>query len=121
VTLSARVAEGGWARLRNGQDVAPLVSEAVGQGREVRVDVRAAFRWASPNASMVQQVPLRVVVTLRQDGPLDDADADDEPSGELPGTGSVVTWWVIGGAVLSVVLGVVLVVLGCRRQRRVGR
>jgi len=119
VALSARVAAGGWTRLRNGQDVAPLVRDAVGQEREVRVDVRASLRWASSNASMVQQVPLRVVVTLRQDGPL--ADADDGPDGTLPDTGSLVAWWVIGGAVLSVVLGVVLVVLGRRRQKRDGR
>jgi len=121
VALSARVAASGWTSLRNGQDVAPLVRDAVGQGREVRVDVRAAFRWESPNASMVQQVPLRVVVTLRQDGPLADGDSDDGPDGTLPDTGSLVTWWVIGGAVLSVALGVVLVVLGRRRQKGDGR
>lgn len=114
VSLSVRAAGRPWTPLDNGQDVSALVRESLEQGRALRVDVRAAFRWASPNESMSAGLPLEVVVTLRQDGPVEGAGPG--PGGLLPDTGSVVPWWLTAAAAGLVGAGLVLVGAGRRRR-----
>lgn len=116
VALSARVAGGGWSGLDNGQDVAPLVRTDLGEDRSVRVDIRASFRWASPNESMVEALPLKITVTLVQDGPDDGSDGGAGPDGLLPETGSAVPWWLVVAGAGLVLGGVTLVAAGRRRE-----
>ncbi|WP_183092321.1 hypothetical protein [Nocardioides stalactiti] len=114
LALSARAATGPWTRVRNGGDVAPLVRDALEQGESVRVDLRASFRWRSTNESMVDQVPLQVVVVLRQDGHL----TDDETDVTLPGVGSTVPWWLLTVAVCCLLGGVTIVLISRHREER---
>ena len=121
IALAARVAGQGWRSLTNGQEVAPLARTALGEDRSVRVDVRASFRWASPNESMVDALPLEVVVTLVQDvrgdgGSEEPGGSEEGPDGQLPDTGNAVPWWVVvvgGGLVLG---GVAIALAGRRRE-----
>ncbi|WP_223163796.1 hypothetical protein [Nocardioides humilatus] len=111
VVLSARAAGGRWRSVDNGGDVTPLVRGALAQGEAVRVDLRALFRWRSTNESMVDQVPLRIEVTLRQDTSAQVGD------GTLPGVGSNVSWWLLASAVASILGGVALVAVARGRRR----
>ena len=114
LVLAARAAGGAWRPLVNGGDVGPLVRGALTRGEVVRIDLRASFRWLSTNASMLDEVPLQLVVVLRQAAP-DPADGG-EPDGALPEVGSTVPWWLVALAVGLAVVGV-LVVLADRRRR----
>ena len=115
VLLAVRVANGPWATVRNGDDVRGLVRGALRQGEDARVDVRATFRWASPEESMVETLPLRLVVALRQSGQVDED--PERPDGLLPDTGGTVARWLVLAAVACVGIGLVLVVAGRRRRR----
>lgn len=114
VELSARAAGQAWTSLHNGQDADPLVRDALAEDGIVRVDVRAVFRWLAPNESMVDALPLRIVVALRQDGPA--GGAGDGPGGLLPDTGNAVLGWLVTAAGACVCLGLMLVVLARRRR-----
>jgi LPXTG-motif cell wall-anchored protein len=117
IDLRARAAGSEWVRFSNGQDVTELVEEAIGQGGRARIDVRVAFDPSSTNQSMSEVLPLEVVVTLTEDGPLPDDGNDEEPDGILPGTGGVVDPWVVvlGAALLA---GGIALLAGRRRGER---
>lgn len=104
IEIDVRAGGGDWHRVPNGGTTKALVRDSLAESATTDVDVRVDFAWLSPNRSQRKALPLRMVVTLVQSGPVDRGPSDQPGGGLLPGTGADVPPWLLWLA--AVLLGV---------------
>lgn len=113
--VDVRTGDGAWQRVPNGGTTTALVRDSLAEGATTDVDVRVGFAWLSPNRSQRKELPLSLMVTLVQAGPVGPGPGDD-PGGWLPGTGADFPPWMLWLA--AVLLGAGGAVLVAARKER---
>ncbi len=141
IRLSARVGTEDWVDLERTEENFRLNSDALPAGESRKVEVNAAFDFASPNRSQNKQLALMFIVTLTDaqaspggpadpgkveptapgapgqvepTGPGTPGDDSDGPKGPLPNAGAPAVGWVIVAGGVAIGAGLRLIT---RRKR----